>query len=126
MIERDDESRGILLVSAEPIHDTDGRRLAAVATFHDISQQRFDAIRQQVEFEVSTVLSSSRDVLTKPRRVSRLLIPHRGSLWIIGIIDERGRIWTESAGGGRGANFSVWLPHTIAAPPGSTEPLPAG
>lgn len=87
---RPDHSRAIVVVNASPILDAHGRCIAAVATIHDISKRKSDAMRHQILFEATTALSSSVDTAATLHQVGRLLVPRLACLCVVDVVDENG------------------------------------
>ena len=74
-IRRFDGTDAWIAVDAAPITDRDGRILAAVSTFTDVTAQHLAAERQAFLAEASALLASSLDYEETIARIARLAVP---------------------------------------------------
>ena len=88
--ERADGTIGRLAASSVPVHDREGRLVAGVVVFDEVT--RSEVAREQAEFlaEASGVLSGSLDADESVRRVARLAVPAIADWCAIEVADENG------------------------------------
>jgi signal transduction histidine kinase len=91
-IARGDGSRGIVLVSAAPLVDEDGRRVGASSTILDVTEDRRLAWERRFLNRASAQLSTSLELGTTLRKVARLALPSLADWCAVDLLDGSGRI----------------------------------
>jgi PAS domain S-box-containing protein len=79
-------------VSSAPIHDAEGRLVAGVAVFDDVTRQ--EVAHEQASFlaEASGVLGASLDAEETIARVARLAVPTVADWCAVEVVDDSGRV----------------------------------
>ncbi len=91
-IVRGDRTRGVISVSAAPIRDRQGRLIAGVVTFSDVTERNRQEEHQRFLAEASAVLSGSLNYATTLAAVARLAVPTLGDWCIVDMIEEDGTL----------------------------------
>jgi PAS domain S-box-containing protein len=91
-IVRFDGSRGWISVDAAPVRDRDGRIVAAVSTFTDVTETRDAADRQRFLGDASSLLASSLDYEATIRRVADLAVPTIADWCTIDLVGSDGKL----------------------------------
>ncbi|MBX6341826.1 MAG: GAF domain-containing protein, partial [Thermomicrobiaceae bacterium] len=89
---RPDGRRATLLTSTAPIHDRDGRIVAAVATFTDITSRKRAEDGLRFLAEAGEILASSLDYATTLKSVARLAVPRLADWCGVDIVEEDGSV----------------------------------
>ena len=89
---RGDGSRGSIRVDAAPIRDRDGRIVAGVVSFIDITERRLAEERERYLADVRDVLTSSLDVDTTLQRIAELTVPKLADWCAILLVDDDCRV----------------------------------
>ncbi len=88
--QRGDGSRGTLSISSAPIRDRQGRIVAGVVTFHDISERKRAEEANHFLAEASQVLAGSLDYETTLQRLARLVIPTLADWCVVDMVEGQG------------------------------------
>lgn len=124
-IVRGDGTRGFVRVSAQPIREN-GRVVAAVTTFLDISEQRRRYDSRRFLAEAGVLLSASLDHVETLRNLARLAVPALGDWCVIDLIAPGGGLDRVAVEHIDRRKASVALQHTRRFPPSlETEPAVA-
>ena len=91
-IRRGDDTTATLRVNAAPIRDRDGRIVAAVATFDDVTERKRVEDAQRFLAEESELLTASLDDETTLARLAHLTVPRLADLCIVDLCEEDGSI----------------------------------
>ena len=78
------------LLKAAPLHDADGRLLAAVTIIEDITRERLAELRDRFMAHASETLMSSLDYEETLRNVAWLAVPEIADWCVVELVDERG------------------------------------
>ncbi|MFO7273039.1 MAG: GAF domain-containing protein [Sphaerobacter thermophilus] len=89
---RGDGSRGSIRVDAAPVRDRDGRIVAGVVSFVDITERRRAEERERYLAEVRDVLTSSLDAATTLQRIAELTVPRLADWCAILLVDDDGHV----------------------------------
>ena len=89
-IQRIDGTRGWISVDAAPVRDREGRIVAAVSTFTDVTEMRESQDRQRFLGDASALLSSSLDYETTIERLAALAVPRMADWCSIDIVGADG------------------------------------
>ncbi len=89
---RPDGRRATLLTSTAPIHDRDGRIVAAVATITDITSRKRAEDGLRFLAEAGEILASSLDYATTLKSVARLAVPRLADWCGVDIVEEDGSV----------------------------------
>jgi PAS domain S-box-containing protein len=87
---RADGSRGTIRVNAAPVRDAEGRLVAVVTTFFDVTEPKRHEDAVHFLAEAGAVLGSSLDHQTTLASVARLVVPRLADWCAVHIIDEDG------------------------------------
>lgn len=82
-VRRTDGSLITLSVNAAPIQDRDGRVIAAVTTFQDITKRRRSEENSRLLSEVTSILASSLDYETTLTQTARQMVPNLADACIV-------------------------------------------
>jgi PAS domain S-box-containing protein len=91
-IQRFDGARGWISVDAAPVRDRDGRIVAAVSTFTDVTEMREAQERQRFLGDASALLSSSLDYETTIERLAALAVPRMADWCSIDLVGANGAL----------------------------------
>jgi PAS domain S-box-containing protein len=78
------------LLKAAPLHDADGRTVAAVTIIEDITRERVAELRDRFMARASETLMSSLDYQETLRNVAWLAVPEIADWCSVELVDERG------------------------------------
>ena len=78
------------LLKAAPLHDEDGRAVAAVTIIEDITRERIAELRDRFMARASETLMSSLDYEETLRNVAWLAVPEIADWCAVELVDERG------------------------------------
>jgi PAS domain S-box-containing protein len=81
------------LLKAAPLHDSDGRTVAAVTIIEDITRERVAELRDRFMARASDTLMSSLDYQETLRNVAWLAVPDLADWCTVELVDERGIVW---------------------------------
>ena len=79
-------------VDSSPVHDAEGRIVAGVVTFHDVTQRKRRDEDMRFLASASEVLASSLDYEDTLDRVARLAVPHFADWCAVHMREEDGSI----------------------------------
>src|SRR5919109_483595 len=91
-ITRGDGTHGFVTVSSTPILDSDGRIIAAVATVHDVTEQRRSEESLRFLAEASSILAASLDYEDTLPTIAKLAIPFLADACLIDVLDADGNV----------------------------------
>ena len=78
------------MLKAAPLHDSDGRTVAAVTVIEDITRERVAELRDRFMARASETLMSSLDYQETLRNVAWLAVPEIADWCAVELVDERG------------------------------------
>jgi PAS domain S-box-containing protein len=78
------------LLKSSPLHDADGRMIAAVTIIEDITRERLSELRDRFMARASETLMTSLDYEQTLRNVAWLAVPEIADWCAVELIDERG------------------------------------
>ncbi len=78
------------LLKAAPLHDEDGRRVAAVTIIEDVTRERIAELRDRFLARATETLMSSLDYEETLRNVAWLAVPEIADWCAVELVDERG------------------------------------
>ena len=89
---RGDGTRGTIEVDSSPVHDAEGRIVAGVVTFHDVTGRKRRDEDMRFLASASEVLASSLDYEDTLDRVAKLAVPHFADWCAVHMREEDGSI----------------------------------
>jgi signal transduction histidine kinase len=91
-VTRGDGTKGFVTMSSTPILDPNGRIIAAVATIHDVTEQRRSEESLRFLAEASSILAASLDYEDTLPTIAKLAIPFLADACIIDVVDVEGKV----------------------------------
>ncbi len=91
-IQRGDGSRGTMRASSGPVRDREGRVVAAVGAYYDITERKRTQEAQRFLAEAGVLLASSLDYEATLESMAHLAVPHLADWLAVDIIQEDGQV----------------------------------
>jgi signal transduction histidine kinase len=89
---RGDETFGVIRVSAAPVRDAEGTLIAAVVTFHDITDEKREHDALTFLGDASAIVAEALEYERTLQRIARLAIPRFADFVFIHLLDRDGKV----------------------------------